>query len=145
MSDQPLVPFHAAASALACRIVNNTYLSLDGFASMRESCTDPGFAAHLARMIEKELGEPIVPPGWYVAFPDDGPWFAARYGKSGVRVDFLLEGDKRTGLAMEVANVIRHDLGEREEVDRLVAAEIVGRSANPDQWHVERIILPIKS
>jgi len=55
-----LTPANSGASQLACNIVNNTFLSLDGFAAMRKQmeCTEytaQHFGAELARIVDREL------------------------------------------------------------------------------------------
>jgi len=55
-----LAPEQCGASQLACNIVNNTFLSLDGFAAMRKQmeCTEytaQHFGAELARIVDREL------------------------------------------------------------------------------------------
>lgn len=59
-----LTPEKCGASQLACNIVNNTFLSLDGFAAMRKQmeCTEytaQHFGAELARIVDRETGELI--------------------------------------------------------------------------------------
>ena len=49
-------PKHTGASDLACRIVRDTFLSLDGFEPIRKNNSDVlGFAAELARKIDTSL------------------------------------------------------------------------------------------
>ncbi len=55
-----LAPEQCGASQLACTIVNNTFLSLDGFAAMRKQMegteyTAQHFGAELARIVDREL------------------------------------------------------------------------------------------
>ena len=55
-----LAPEQCGASQLACNIVNNTFLSLDGFAAMRKQMegttyTAEHFGAELARIVDREL------------------------------------------------------------------------------------------
>ena len=55
-----LAPEQCGASQLACNIVNNTFLSLDGFAAMRKQMegttyTAQQFGAELARIVDREL------------------------------------------------------------------------------------------
>ena len=55
-----LTPDKCGASQLACNIVNNTFLSLDGFAAMRKQMegttyTASQFGAELARIVDREL------------------------------------------------------------------------------------------
>lgn len=59
-----LAPEQCGASQLACNIVNNTFLSLDGFAAMRKQMegttyTAQHFGAELARIVDRETGELI--------------------------------------------------------------------------------------
>lgn len=60
MSIQRLTPANSGASHLACNIINNTFLSLDGFAAMRKQMegttyTAEQFGAELARIVDREL------------------------------------------------------------------------------------------
>ena len=53
-------PKTSGASEVACRIVNETFLALDGFAKMRAEMADSTyaaehFAANLARIVDLEL------------------------------------------------------------------------------------------
>lgn len=55
-----LTPDNCGASQIACNIVNNTFLSLDGFESMRKQMagtdyTAEHFGAELARIVDREL------------------------------------------------------------------------------------------
>lgn len=55
-----LTPDKCGASQLACNIVNNTFLSLDGFAALRKQMagteyTAEHFGAELARIVDREL------------------------------------------------------------------------------------------
>jgi hypothetical protein len=51
---------NSGASELACNIINNTFLSLDGFESLRKQMnsseyTSEHFAAELARIVDREI------------------------------------------------------------------------------------------
>jgi len=51
---------NSGASRVACEIINNTFLSLDGFAGLRQqmagsSYTAEQFAAELARIADREI------------------------------------------------------------------------------------------
>ncbi len=55
-----ITPANSGASQIACNIVNNTFLSLDGFAAMRKQMegttyTAEQFGAELARIVDREL------------------------------------------------------------------------------------------
>jgi hypothetical protein len=57
-----ITPENCGASPVACNIVNATFLSLDGFKSMRCQMADDGtgytaehFAGELARIVDREL------------------------------------------------------------------------------------------
>lgn len=55
-----ITPDNCGCSQLACNIVNNTFLSLDGFEAMRKQMagtdyTDEQFGAELARIVDREL------------------------------------------------------------------------------------------
>jgi len=58
-SPSPLTPDNCGASQIACNIVNNTFLSLDGFEAMRKQMagtdyTAEHFGAELARVTDRE-------------------------------------------------------------------------------------------
>jgi len=60
-----LTPEQCGASQLACNIVNNTFLSLDGFAVMRKQMegttyTAQHFGAELARIVDREIKSRIT-------------------------------------------------------------------------------------
>jgi len=75
-----ITPEQCGASQLACNIVNETFLSLDGFAAMRKQMagttyTAEQFGAELARIVDREIArrkvatflkklEPHAPKGW---------------------------------------------------------------------------------
>ena len=57
-----ITPTQSGASQLACDIVNNTFLSLDGFAALRKQMDSPtssygskAFASELARITDREI------------------------------------------------------------------------------------------
>lgn len=59
-SPTPLTPDNSGASQLACNIVNNTFLSLDGFEAMRKQMagttyTAEHFGAELARIVDRKI------------------------------------------------------------------------------------------
>lgn len=58
--DSKITPEHTGCSQLACDIINNTFLSLDGFAKMRREMDDTEytaeqFAAELARVADRSI------------------------------------------------------------------------------------------
>lgn len=75
-----ITPEQCGASQLACNIVNETFLGLDGFAAMRKQMagteyTAEQFGAELARIVDREIArrkvatflkklEPHAPKGW---------------------------------------------------------------------------------
>lgn len=62
----PLTPDNCGASQIACNIVNNTFLSLDGFEAMRKQMARTEykaehFGAELARIVDRELRSMVEP------------------------------------------------------------------------------------
>ena len=60
----PLTPDNCGASQLACNIINNTFLSLDGFEAMRKQMAGTEykaehFGAELARIVDREIADLI--------------------------------------------------------------------------------------
>jgi hypothetical protein len=62
MTEHHLTPEQSGASPIACEIVNETFLSLDGFAQLRRQCDDSqsgydalAFAAEIARRVDWAL------------------------------------------------------------------------------------------
>lgn len=62
-----LTPENTGVSQLACNIVNNTFLSLDGFEALRKQMDGPtssydslAFAASLARIVENEIRQSAI-------------------------------------------------------------------------------------
>lgn len=62
---QPLTPDNCGASQLACNVINNTFLALDGFEAMRKQMagtdyTAEHFGAELARIVDRETSEMLA-------------------------------------------------------------------------------------
>jgi hypothetical protein len=59
MTDPIITPETCGASQVACNVVNEMFLSLDGFRPMRSTFTpnypETAFAAELARIVDREL------------------------------------------------------------------------------------------
>ena len=58
--NKPLTPDNCGASQIACNVINNTFLSLDGFEAMRKQMagttyTAEQFGGELARIVDREL------------------------------------------------------------------------------------------
>lgn len=73
-SEAKLTPDTCGASQLACNIVNNTFLSLDGFAAMRKQMagteyTAEHFGAELARIVDRETSELLESCSLIAALP----------------------------------------------------------------------------
>jgi len=56
-----LTPTNSGASQVACNIINNTFLSMDGFEPLRRQMNETDykaehFAAELARVADREIG-----------------------------------------------------------------------------------------
>lgn len=63
---EPLTPDNCGASQIACNVINNTFLSLDGFEAMRKQMagtdyTAEHFGAELARIVDRELRDIVEP------------------------------------------------------------------------------------
>ncbi len=57
---QKITPESTGCSQTACKIVNETFLSLDGFDALRRQCDDSSyksvdFAANIARIVDRVL------------------------------------------------------------------------------------------